>query len=68
MIQNNKILDKLIKNNASTVSTIAQEHTQSGLNSVPTGADDEVLITTSRVVGVRYKVYTVILLLLLFVV
>lgn len=58
MTQNNEILDKLIWEN---------QKVSQNPNRVPTGSDDEVLITTSRVVGVRYKVYTIILLILLFV-
>ena len=68
MIQNKEILNKLIDNNSNNAAIsdeLSNKSTQS--NKVPTGTDDEVLITTSRVVGVRYKVYTVVLLLLLFV-
>lgn len=59
MTENNEILDKLIWSVPST-SDLSKR--------VPTWNEDEVLITTSRVVGVRYKVYTVILLLLTFVI
>lgn len=57
MTQNKEILDKLIGDTWTP---------EVKLGEVPTGNDDEVLITTSRVVGVRYKVYSVILVLLLF--
>lgn len=57
MMENNEILDKLI-GNVNIESTLS--------NNVPTWKEDEILITTSRVVWVRYKVYTVILLLLIF--
>ncbi len=57
MTQNNEILEKLVWENFEN---------KENPNKVPTGSDDEVLITTSRVVGVRYKVYTVIILILLF--
>lgn len=59
MIQNKEILDKLITNGESATNILDDK--------VPTGTDDEVLITTSRVVWVRYKVYTIILLILLFI-
>ena len=62
MTQNNEILSKLIDDNKASASDATNNLSS---NSVPTGTDDEVLITTSRVVGVRYKVYAVILLLLL---
>jgi len=55
-MENNQILDKLIWD---------QENESWLSNNVPTWKDDEVLITTSRVVWVRYKFYTVILLLLI---
>ncbi len=60
MTQNNEVLEKLIGN--------AWWSADVKLGAVPTGTDDEVLITTSRVVGVRYKVYAVILVLLLFII
>ena len=66
MTQNNEILDKLIQNN-DAVWTVLDENIEDDTNKVPTGTDDEVLITTSRVVWVRYKVYSIILLLLIFV-
>ncbi|HKL44428.1 MAG TPA: hypothetical protein VJ892_04055 [Candidatus Absconditabacterales bacterium] len=59
MTQNNEILEKLIGDN---------KENNSNSNKVPTGSDDEVLITTSRVVGVRYKIYTIIILVLLFII
>lgn len=59
MTENNEILNKLIWN---------QENDNMIENQVPTWNDDEVLITTSRVVWVRYKFYAVILVLLIFVV
>ncbi len=58
MTENNEILNKLIWD----------QETQTSNNQVPTWKDDEVLITTSRVVWVRYKFYAVILVLLIFVV
>ena len=66
MTQNNEILDKLISDKNS-VWNIFNENMQDDIDKVPTGTDDEVLITTSRVVWVRYKVYSIILLLLIFV-
>jgi hypothetical protein len=42
MIQNKEILDKLITNGESATNILDDK--------VPTGTDDEVLITTSRVV------------------
>ena len=59
MTENKEILNKLIWNE-DTDSLVS--------NQVPTWKDDEVLITTSRVVWVRYKFYTVIFLLLIFVI
>ncbi len=59
MTQNNEILEKLIWDN---------KENNSNSNKVPTGSDDEVLITTSRVVWVRYKIYTIIILVLLFII
>ncbi len=59
MTENNEILNKLIWN---------QENENLVSNQVPTWNDDEVLITTSRVVWVRYKFYSIIFVLLIFVV
>jgi len=56
MMENNEVLDKLM-GNVSSGNNLSDQ--------VPTWHEDEVLITTSRVVWVRYKVYIVILLLLI---
>ena len=60
MTQNNEILNNLIDNN--TKDPIANIS-----NKVPTGNDDEVLITVSRVVWVRYKLYIVLVLFFMFI-
>ncbi len=58
MTENKEVLDKLMQKSSPE---------KVDWNSVPTGKEDEVLITSSRVVWVRYKVYSIILLLLIFV-
>ena len=71
MIQNNEILDKLIDNNSNNtnnVTTTGDNLDKSNAAVVPTGTDDEVLITVSRVVWVRYKLYIVLVLFLIFIV
>ncbi len=75
MTQNNEILDKLIDNNSSNTNNITGTSAGDNLdksnvatNVVPTGTDDEVLITVSRVVWVRYKLYIVLVLFLIFIV
>lgn len=60
MTNNEQILNNLIGNGQST------SHTKSP-NAVPTGTDDEVLITTARVVSLRYKLYIVWIAILIFI-
>jgi len=60
MTQNKEILDKLVPEN--TDENISVD------NHVPTGSDDELLITVSRVVWVRYRLYIVVVLFLIFVI
>ena len=60
MTNNEQILNNLIGNGQST------EH-QKSPNAVPTGTDDEVLITTARVVSLKYKLYIVWLAVLIFI-
>lgn len=60
MTQNKEILDKLITENKDQ--NVSVDH------QVPTWNDDEVLITVSRVVGVRYRFYIVVVLFLMFLV
>ena len=60
MTQNKEILDKLITDSSDQNIEIT--------NQVPTGTDDELLITVSRVVWVRYRFYIVVVLFLMFLV
>lgn len=60
MTQNKEILDKLITDNKDQNLSVSDQ--------TPTWNDDEVLITVSRVVAVRYKFYIVVLLFLIFLV
>ena len=59
MSNNEQILNNLIGNSGN--------QSQQSPNAVPTGTDDEVLITTARVVSIRYKVYVVLVAILVFV-
>jgi len=58
MNNNEQILNNLIGNSSQS---------PQNPNAVPTGTDDEVLITTARVVSIRYKAYVVVIALLAFI-
>lgn len=60
MNNNEQILNNLIGNNNS--------QSPQRPNAVPTWTDDEVLITTARVVSIRYKIYVVLVAVLIFVI
>lgn len=60
MVKNDKLLDNLI-NKPRHVSSRQKQ------TNIPSGTDDEVLITSARVVDTRYKVYMVVALIFVFV-
>ena len=59
MNNNEQILNNLIGNSSQS---------PQNPNAVPTWTDDEVLITTARVVSIRYKIYVVLIAVLIFIV
>lgn len=58
MMTNNKIIDKLVSNQDKSKELLPEE--------VPTWREDEVMITVSRVVDIRYKIYIVVLIFAIF--